>query len=215
MNGYIYKIINDINGKMYIGLCTTSIEQRFKTHCKDRNKESNKNRPLYRAMNKYGIENFHVELIEECDIDFLGEREQYWIQHYQTYHNGYNATLGGEGKPLYDHQLILEKLSECPYPVKVAKEIGCSTDIISDIAKANNIQTKNLGNEFLKKKVVYAVDKKTNEIIEEFESTVKAAEWCFEKKLTSKLTSGVRSHISECANNKRKSAYGYKWVYKE
>lgn len=47
MTGYIYKIINDINDKMYIGLCTTSIEQRFQTHCADRCKSTHKDRPLY------------------------------------------------------------------------------------------------------------------------------------------------------------------------
>lgn len=47
-------------------------------------------------MNKYGSEHFHIKLIEETNNP--EERERYWIQYYDSYHNGYNATLGGDGK---------------------------------------------------------------------------------------------------------------------
>ena len=40
MNGFIYKIINDINDKVYIGKTLSSIEERFKQHKKDSLKES-------------------------------------------------------------------------------------------------------------------------------------------------------------------------------
>lgn len=215
MNGYIYKITNDINDKVYIGLATTSIQERFATHIKDRTKRTHEKRPLYSAMNKYGIEHFHIELIEECDIDFLAEREQYWIAFYNSYHNGYNATLGGDGAPKYDHNSILARLQECPYPAYVAEEFGCCRDIVYDIAKRNGIEIKNCAiEEFIKKKKnISAFDKKTGKFIQMFESTVKAAEWCYENKYSASLNSGVRSHISDCANGKRKSAYGFIWKY--
>ena len=216
MTGYIYKITNDINDKVYIGLCTTSIEERFATHKKDRLKRVCEKRPLYDAMNKYGVEHFYIEQIEECDIDDLGLREQYWIAYYNSYYYGYNATMGGEGKPLYDHDAILNKLKECPYPILVAKEFGCCVDIVRAIAKRNNIKTKNLANETMRlktQKTIQALDKNTDEIIAEFESTVKAAEWCFNNKYCSTLNSGVRAHIGEVANGKRKTAYGFKWKY--
>ena len=57
---YIYKITNDINGKIYIGKTYNSIEKRFKEHCKDRLKRKCEQRPLYSAMNKYGIEHFYI-----------------------------------------------------------------------------------------------------------------------------------------------------------
>ena len=52
-------------------------------------------------MNKYGVEHFHFSVIEETDD--ACEREMYWIEKLRTYVgysdcNGYNATLGGEGK---------------------------------------------------------------------------------------------------------------------
>ena len=217
MNGYIYKITNDINDKVYIGFCTTSIKERFATHKKDSQKRTCEKRPLYRAMNKYGVEHFQIEQIEECDINILGEREQYWISYYNSYHYGYNATRGGDGKPLYDHQAILNRLQEHPYPAAIAKEFGCCVDIIRDIAKRNGIDVKHPSNEALRlklQKTIQAIDKNTDEVIAEFESTVKAAEWCFQNKYCAALNSGVRSHIGEVANGKRKTAYGFKWRYK-
>jgi hypothetical protein len=58
-------------------------------------------------MNKYGSTHFYIELIEECPLEELAKKEIYWIGYYDTYHNGYNATLGGDGKILYDYSLII------------------------------------------------------------------------------------------------------------
>ena len=52
-------------------------------------------------MRKYGVEHFHIELIEEADNP--EEREIYWIENKRSFKNGYNATMGGDGKQLYDH----------------------------------------------------------------------------------------------------------------
>ena len=57
--GYIYKITNLINNKLYIGQTKKTIEERFKAHIKVA--RQHKNRYLYDAMNKYGYENFKIE----------------------------------------------------------------------------------------------------------------------------------------------------------
>ena len=82
MNGYIYKITNDINDKVYIGKTLQSIEKRFNEHLKDSDRRRYEKRPLYNAMNKYGISHFSVSLVEEVPIEQLNEREIYWIQQY-------------------------------------------------------------------------------------------------------------------------------------
>ena len=116
MSCSIYKITNQINGHSYIGQTIFSLEKRFAEHQKDSLRTNLKNRPLYSAFRKYGIENFTIELIDTCEVSEVAEREQYWISFYDTYKNGYNATLGGEGKSFYDHDLILARLKEHPYP---------------------------------------------------------------------------------------------------
>ena len=69
--------------------------------------------------------------------------------------------------------------------------------------------------DFLKNhKKVFAYTK-DNKFIGSFESTVEAAKWCYENKKCKVLNAGVRSHISEVARGKRKSAYGYIWKYDE
>lgn len=54
---------------------------------------------MYSAIQKYGWDNIKHEIIES-DINYLEEannREQYWIQYYNSFYNGYNSTLGGDG----------------------------------------------------------------------------------------------------------------------
>ena len=72
--GYIYKITCLVNQKVYVGQTIKNIEVRFKEHLKDSERFDY---PLYRAIKKYGKENFIVELIEECYIDELDKKEKY------------------------------------------------------------------------------------------------------------------------------------------
>lgn len=93
----IYKIENKINGKVYIGQ-SVDVYRRLKKHIWDL--KNNNGSVLYKALKKYGIENFIYELIEECNIDKLDEREIYYIKKYNSYigvegSNGYNMNQGG------------------------------------------------------------------------------------------------------------------------
>lgn len=88
----IYKITNQLNGKIYVGQTKQSIEKRFIQHSKSAT-------PLGRAIQQCGIENFTIEIIERCQIqEQLNGREIFWIRvlnSKQPY--GYNATIGGGG----------------------------------------------------------------------------------------------------------------------
>lgn len=95
----IYKIKNTKNNKIYIGQ-STNIEKRWNAH---RNRPFNSNAsqynsPLYRAIRKYGLSAFVFEVIEECSISLLNEKEQFYIQLYQANNPkfGYNLTIGGQ-----------------------------------------------------------------------------------------------------------------------
>lgn len=97
----IYKIINKINNNCYIGF-SVNIEKRWsdhKTKAIHPQKQEDFDKVLYKAIRKYGVDSFLLEIIEELpnsDIDFLKEREIYWIDFYDSYRHGYNMTLGGD-----------------------------------------------------------------------------------------------------------------------
>ena len=109
---FIYKIVNDVNNKLYIGKTTKTIEERFKQHLK---KAKDKvNRYLYDAMNHYGIDHFSVSLIEECTDNIVDERERYWIAFYHSNDKnfGYNMTEGGEGGDTWSKNPHKEQTSQ-------------------------------------------------------------------------------------------------------
>lgn len=93
--GYIYKITNKINSKVYIGLTKNGFKQRYSGSIK-----ATHNKHLQHSIEKYGIENF--EIIEEFDFadneQELKEKEKYYIQFFKSNDPkyGYNKTSGGE-----------------------------------------------------------------------------------------------------------------------
>lgn len=98
--GVIYKITNTINNKLYIG---QSVDLRTRTRLHEEigfNKNDKQyDHPLYRAIRKYGITNFKIEIIEHCSsLDELNEREIYYIATLDTiidHGKGYNLEYGG------------------------------------------------------------------------------------------------------------------------
>ena len=98
MIGYIYKVTNKINGKIYIGQTIQSVKDRWYRHCgKSGISKAELNTHFKRAILKYGKENFTVETIEVCDSTKLNDREKFYISYYNSYINGYNSTIGGQG----------------------------------------------------------------------------------------------------------------------
>jgi len=91
----IYKITNTINGKVYIGF-DSNWPNRQKSHKYASNK---RNQKIYYAFRKYGWNNFIWEVIYQSKDDnhCLNIMESYFIEEYDSFKNGYNLTLGGEG----------------------------------------------------------------------------------------------------------------------
>lgn len=105
----IYKITNKINGKCYIGQ-SNNIHRRWKQELAPNAKL---NPHLARAFEKYGIDNFEFEIIEECEREDLNERERFYIEIYNSINPalGYNKTLGGDGN-LGRHFIMSEEQKE-------------------------------------------------------------------------------------------------------
>lgn len=155
-------------------------------------------------MRKYGIEHFHIELLEETDNP--EEREKFWIEEKKSFKYGYNATVGGDGKRYADYELI-----------QTLYDDGLSCKDIGEITKydhitiANALEEKNIskverlqrGHDFISKPVA-KLDKHTLEIIEIYPS-IREAE----------RQNGNTQHISQVCQGKRKTCKGYKWKYIE
>ena len=206
--GFIYKITNRINNKIYIGQTARTLNIRWKEH---KIASISSDRPLYKAMRKYGIDNFHIEILEEIPNTLLNEKETYWIKKLDSCNRdkGYNCNIGGDGNIVYDHQLIIDLYNQYQNCREVCRIVGCSVDTLYSVLQANNIQILS-GSEVIRKtygKRVIQLDKKTNEYIATYDSLQDAA------RAIGRDNRGSASHISEVCKGKRISAFGYKWRY--
>lgn len=93
----IYYIKNLINNKYYVGQ-SQDIYYRWNREKTFLNGDKLAwNAHLQNAWKKYGADNFEFKIIEECSLDSLNNREVFWIEKLDSFNNGYNKTLGGDG----------------------------------------------------------------------------------------------------------------------
>lgn len=91
----IYKITNLINGKSYIGQ-SVHIKRRWAEHC-----QPSAHSLIGKAIQKYGKENFSFQVVEECPIELLDEKEEYYIDFYNSITPyGYNIMDWVDGTPI-------------------------------------------------------------------------------------------------------------------
>ena len=159
-------------------------------------------------MRLYGEEHFTIRLVEECELSILEEREQYWINYYDTYHNGYNATLGGDGKMLYDYNIFVEEYQKGSLIQEIAERYNCSTDTVTKAVRLANLDG-GLNSRNRQKNAV-AQYNKSGEYIQSFASHRDAARWLIEQGSKSNLTSLV-TNIGRVVKGDRKTAEGYIW----
>ena len=215
MQGFIYKITNDINSKIYIGKTISSLEKRFKEHCRDAFNETRNNRPLYKAIRKYGVDYFHIELVETAPIEMLSEREVYWISFYNTYKNGYNATVGGDGKPYLDYELLIKTYQEVKNLSDTAKILNIDEGHLSNILKARNVNVLTVKevNTLKYGKTILMLDKNSLKPLKSFACIADASRYIQQEKNIVSDLKGMNKHIREVAYGKRKTAYNYAWKF--
>ena len=159
----IYKITNNINGKIYIGQAKNT-KERFRKHCQVSNCES----IIDIAINKYGKENFSCEIIESQIINY-NEREKYWIKKLNSkVPIGYNVSDGGEEPPVFygiNHPNASIKSQEILD--KIIIELADTLDSYSVIAKNNGTNKKtilgiNNGTRYFNPNLTYPIRKNPN-----------------------------------------------------
>jgi group I intron endonuclease len=100
-----------VNGKIYIGQTSYTVEKRFKTHLF--NAEKGSHFAIYRAIRKYGKENFSVESLCSCHYKKNVDRlEIMLIKKFDSMNTkfGYNMVSGGQGG--VPNQEVRDKISK-------------------------------------------------------------------------------------------------------
>lgn len=154
--GFIYKISSDKTKNEYIGKTTKkSIYSRWSDH-KSACKTNAYDYALYRGMRKYGIDSFNIELIEKIESNtkenletILNEKEIYYIEKYNTYFDGYNETLGGDGNSGHGDKVVAydrngKLLIEADSINEMAEIVGCNPGVISRSCKGETVPRINM-----------------------------------------------------------------------
>lgn len=141
--GRIYIIRNTVNDKVYVGQTHVSINLRFQNHLSAA--RHGKDYVIGRAIRKYGEDKFYVELLEECLIEELNEREKYWISFFKATDNrfGYNMSIGGNVVRTtreLDENLVIEMFNSGIGSYEIAKLLHVHPYRTAEVLKKHHIQ---------------------------------------------------------------------------
>lgn len=232
--GYIYKITNNINDKVYIGQTTQTVKIRWKQHINDSKKYSY---PLYLAMNKYGHDKFKIEIIDFFQDSkkytlskVLDEKEIYWIKYYNSYKKGYNSTIGGQNnapnkfpeRPINEYDLQGNLLFTYNSTIDASDATGFSRSDISTCALRYKIYR-------VQNRIFRYVDDPLTETEKEFyiKKYPQICQYDFSGNLINKfdllrdaaIAVGKRKsdtgNIANVCNGKSKHSYGFVWRYND
>lgn len=135
MRIFIYKILNTVNNKIYIGQ-SISPHKRLKAHYADAIHPTKKKFLLQKAMVKYGFDVFSLEIIEECNNSTnADDREIYWIDKYDSRNtkNGYNIAAGGYGGRGLKHSIEWKEMMS---KIQIGRKLSIESK--KKISEANN-----------------------------------------------------------------------------
>lgn len=195
----VYEIRNTLNNKRYIG-SSINIYRRWRDHKRMLNLSVHPNKHLQSAWNKYGEKHFVFKILETCEPikDTILFLEQKYLDLKPEYNNSPTAGSNLGWKPTEEFRAsgccrgdrkeakgYIWRYKTDNYPNKIKL-------CLADRYKNN-------------KKAVYQIDPATEEIIAEYSSTKEAA---------MQFSKSTYSSISLCCNGKYKTAFGFKWKYK-
>lgn len=191
----IYKITNLLNDKVYIGQTTQELKVRLSNH------KCNRRSLISKALNKYGENNFKVEIIDTANSkEELDEKEIYWIRFYNCISpKGYNLTFGGEGTVGYHlSKETKEKISNANKGKKMTVESRKAISVGHIGLKLSEETKIRISEHMSTKRKVKCVE--TGEV---FDSVTSAC----------KKYSLDKSTVCAVCNGRRKMTGGLTWVY--
>lgn len=205
----IYKITNRINGKVYIGQTTRSLDTRIREHFRQ------KKSPISKALRSVGLNGFTATVIDHAHShEELDEKERFWIKYYDSLvPNGYNICTGGEGargwRPTDEQRA---KMRESHIGLAAGEKnpmYGKTGELNHFYGKKHSDETRKRMSEHAKKRnltngrnprarKVECIN--TGEI---FDSVKEAAE----------KYGLARTSVNGCCRGHRNNCFGYKWRY--
>lgn len=233
--GYIYCITNSKNGKQYIGQTATTVHKRFTEHLRCARVDEESPYLLYRAIKKYGEENFNIETLltiyasSRTELkEKLNEKEIYYIRIFNTYKpNGYNMTLGGFAFADHACRKVYQVQKD---GLVIAKfESMAEADIINDLPLGSVSRALTYATHYAKGYYWFDDNNDSVRIGDYVDITIqKSRQPIYQFDLSGNLLATF-SNISEASfatnipqktiykasNGYRKSAYGYMWSYDE
>lgn len=234
--GYIYKICNTENDKIYIGQTRRNIDIRWKQHLLSAKSNRDENTVLYRAMNKYGSDKFYIQLIKEYSfeskdelIKVLNKEEIRYISEYNSVRpNGYNMQYGGKSpteslkRPVDKYSLDGELLKSYESLSEACLDYDGNLNYhhISECCKGKLCTSAGFvwrykGERFDKynkvDKRLTPIDQysKNGDFIKNYNSFADAIYKVFGTTNHKKYS----SHITSCCKGNRNTAYGFVWRY--
>jgi group I intron endonuclease len=141
----IYQIRNVVTNKLYIG-SATSIRQRVYWHIRNLNNNKHHSILLQRSWNKHGHYSFEFKVLEECSIDLLEQREQFYLDWFECYkpdkgYNIYNIVGSPRGRKLTEEHKL--KISKGGKGLKKSKETKAKQKIYSLNRSKEHIENRN------------------------------------------------------------------------
>lgn len=136
--GLIYGIYHKASNRWYIGQTIRSLQCRWEEHLKEINFSKSH---LNLALKKYGVGAFELQVIESnIPESRLDERERYYIQKYDSYHHGFNCTLGGQGVHGYKHTEETKS--------RISKSVAAGSHLWNTPERAAKIKAAQKGRKF-------------------------------------------------------------------
>ena len=209
--GYIYCYTSP-SGKKYIGQTVKTLEQRAENGNHYRECTA-----FWRAIQKYGWENFSCEILEECPTEMLDNREEYYILLFNTLvPNGYNIKCGTQSqfrKPILQFDLYGNFVREWPCASDASKELSINYHNIIDCCHHRIYRA---GKFIWQHQEDLQLDLHTSKIqhqkpvvqLEKDGTFIKVWNGIGEAQRELGIT-----HVWDVCKGQRKSAGGFKWVY--